>query len=210
MKGNSRFQKRINKCLSWRFTVVAALTSVLIIGGAVVREPSNLSLISINPAVAQLSRQQDLWRQVYQRLPNFPLENKYISKETGKVSTDNTLASRLIRYHIYIKSRTPNYRLDWKLTLADYLGANERIIETLYPGYDSLQTNPIEGDRTAIRRLNRTQRDALVSVLVNTFNPEYQKLSAPTPQKSPQPSATPNGRITPSLPKPGDAQLLKP
>jgi len=43
-----------------------------------------------------------------------------------------------------------------------YLGANELMEETLYPGYDTLQKNPILGDRAAIKRLNREQRDALV------------------------------------------------
>jgi len=41
-------------------------------------------------------------------------------------------------------------------------------MEETYPGYDTLQ-NPILGDRAAIKRLNREQRDALVQTLVNVL-----------------------------------------
>ncbi|MEO0688025.1 MAG: hypothetical protein AAFY76_23950, partial [Cyanobacteria bacterium J06649_11] len=110
------------------------------------------------------------WRQVYKKLPDFPLENKYFSKRTGKIAESQTLARRLIRYHVYLKGRAPNTRLDWKLTLADYLGANEIMYDSSYPGSDTLKTNPINGDRTAIKRLNRSQRNTLIQVLVNIFN----------------------------------------
>jgi hypothetical protein len=125
----------------------------------------------IEPAIAQRISPGEVWQQVYQQLPDFPQENKYISKETGKVAEDNTLASRLLRYHVYVKERAPNYRLDWKLTLADYLGANEVMYVTTYPGNDTLRQNPLEGDRAAISRLNISQRNALVQILVNIFTP---------------------------------------
>ncbi|WP_085987009.1 hypothetical protein [Fortiea contorta] len=156
-------------------------------------EPNRLS---IPPAVAQRISPSDVWRQVYQQLPDFPQENQYISKETGKVAENNTLASRLIRYHIYVKERTPNYRLDWKLTLADYLGANEIIYDVSYPGNDTLKQNPLEGDRAAISRLNRRQRQALVQILTNIFSPN--------PSTSPIPNTT-----NPQPPKTGGAELLK-
>jgi len=167
-------------------------------------------LIGSQPATAQIFSSQDSWRQVYQRLPNFPLENQYVSNETGNVDSDSTLASRLIRYHIFVKSRPPNYRLDWKLTLADYLGAHEYLVESQYPGGNTLRQNPMEGDRAAIEKLSRAQRDALIDVLVSIFNPNPSRTPAPAPSASPPPPTTPNPRATPSLPKPGDAQLLLP
>nr|WP_042341341.1 hypothetical protein [Calothrix sp. PCC 7507] len=152
----------------------------------------------IPPALAQRISPSDVWQQVYQQLPDFPKENKYVSKETGKVAENNTLASRLIRYHVYVKERTPNYRLDWKLTLADYLGANEIMYDVTYPGNDTLRENPLEGDRTAITRLNRRQRDAVVQVLTNIFNPRASTPIAPNPNTS-----------TPKPPPSGGAELLK-
>ena len=157
------------------------------------------------------STTRNVWKQVYQKLPNLPLENKYVSRETGKVNPDNTLVDRLIRYHLYVKGRGPNYRLDWKLTLADYLGANELLQENVYPGADALRQNPLEGDRAAIARLNRKQRDALVETLVSVFNPN--SAAATTDTKTPsQPSTAPSQPTEPNFPqpKPGDAQLLQP
>jgi hypothetical protein len=131
---------------------------------------SDFLRIGLSPAVAQRISPSDIWELVYKELPYLPKNNQYISKETGKVAENNTLVSRLIRYHIYVKGRTPIYRLDWKLTLADYLNANEIIYEASYPGNDSLKENPLEGDRTAIAKLTSNQRNHLVQVLVNIFN----------------------------------------
>ncbi|MEA5592775.1 hypothetical protein [Rivularia sp. UHCC 0363] len=131
---------------------------------------TNTYIFGIEPAAAQSMASSDAWRQVYQRLPEFPLENKYITKKTRKVSENQTLARRLIRYHIYLKGRSPNSRLDWKLTLADYLGANEIIYDSSYPGSDTLSKNPLDGDRAAIASLNRAQRNQLIQVLISIFN----------------------------------------
>ncbi|WP_353933078.1 hypothetical protein WJM97_01255 [Okeanomitos corallinicola TIOX110] len=129
------------------------------------------NFLSVKPAMAQIISPSDVWQIVYQQLPDLPKENQYISKDTGKVGENNTLASRLIRYHIYTKGRSPIYRLDWKLTLADYLEANEVIYEASYPGNDFLRQNPLPGDRQAIAKLTRKQRNDLVQVLVNIYNP---------------------------------------
>ncbi len=131
---------------------------------------TNTHIFGIEPVAAQSMASSDAWRQVYQRLPEFPLENKYITKKTRKVSENQTLARRLIRYHIYLKGRSPNSRLDWKLTLADYLGANEIIYDSSYPGSDTLSKNPLDGDRAAIASLNRAQRNQLIQVLISIFN----------------------------------------
>jgi len=196
--------------LTLRLTI-ATLTGVcLFLCLPEARKTGVFKLIGSQPATAQIFSSQDSWRQVYQRLPNFPLENQYVSNETGEVDSDSTLASRLIRYHIFVKSRPPNYRLDWKLTLADYLGAHEYLVESQYPGGNTLRQNPMEGDRAAIEKLSRAQRDALIDVLVSIFNPNPSRTPAPAPSASPPPPTTPNPRATPSLPKPGDAQLLLP
>ncbi|MEH2285128.1 MAG: hypothetical protein V7K90_28065 [Nostoc sp.] len=185
------------------------LLTLIVVSVIVLRSGADKSiytnLFSIQPAYAQRITPSDVWQLVYQQLPDFPQENKYISKENGKVAENNTLANRLIRYHIYTKGRAPIYRLDWKLTLADYLGANEIMYDTSYPGNDSLRENPIEGDRKAITRLTRSQRDALVQVLVNIFNPTSQNTRSPNPNTPPNPTTS----TTPQPPQRGGAELLK-
>jgi hypothetical protein len=170
-----------------------------------------LVLLIAYPLKAQDIRVGDAWQQVYQQLPDFPRENQYVSRESGKAAETNTLIGRLIRYHIYIKSRPVNFRLDWKLTLADYLGANERMPAATYPSADTLRTNPMQGDIAVIRSLDRTQRDALVQALVDVFTPN---VPAPATAPTPQPSATPSAPVIPDAPlrepRPGDAQLLLP
>jgi hypothetical protein len=147
---------------------------------------------------------------------DFPRENEYVSKETGKVNSDDTLVSRLIRYHLYVKSRPATNRFDWKLTMADYLGAHEFLVESQYPSGNTLQENPMESDRTVIQKLTRSQRDALVDVLVSIFNTNRAQTPTQTPSASPSPSplapppTTSNSPAKPSLPQPGDAQLLMP
>ncbi len=163
------------------------------------------TLLSVQSAIAQRISPTDVWQKVYQQLPDFPKENQYISKETGKIAENNTLVSRLIRYHIYLKERAPNYRLDWKLTLADYLGANEAIYDATYPGNDILRENPLDGDRAAIKHLNRRQRDTLVQVLTNIFNPNSQNTLTPKPNTRNNPGTS----TTPQPPPTGGAQLLK-
>ncbi len=208
------------------------VTTLIVVGLAVlgsgVKKPAQASLFSPRPAYPPVSaplivqaviqqditvkvRPRDVAPQVYKQLPNLPLENRYINQETGKVDSGNTLLNRLIRYHIYVKGRPPIYRLDWKLTLADYLGANEFMEESRYPGSDSLRGKPIEGDRAAISRLNRNQRDALVQVLVSIFNPNSSS-STLTPSAGTQLPGRPkpNARPIPSQPQPEGAHLLTP
>ncbi len=163
----------------------------------------------VQPLVAQESRVGDVWHQVYERLPDLPRENQYVSRETGKVAERNTLISRLIRYHVYVKSRPVNFRLDWKLTLADYLGANELMDSAIYPGSDALRTDPLPGDKAVIQSLTRTQRDTLVQTLVDVFSSGTEATPAVTPvAPAPQPTPVP---VEPQRePRPGDAQLLLP
>jgi hypothetical protein len=187
-----------------------AMTALLVVGLTMLtgfKGLGSLDFFKGEAVVAQTISPQEVWRQVYEQLPDFPLENQYVNIKTGKVDSQNTLVSRLIRYHVYVKGRPVIYRLDWKVTLADYLGINEGMIETLYPARDVLQANPMEGDRAVISSLNRKQRDTLVQALVTAFNPK------PSPQPTVQPSTGSQPSINPAQPlraRPGDAQLLLP
>jgi len=202
-------QKSKTTRLTLHFTLAALTGICLLLGVVEVRDSGFFKLGGLQPATAQFSIPPEAGQQVYERLPNLPLENQYVSKETGEVDSNNTLVSRLIRYHIYSKSRPPYYRLDWKLTMADYLGAHEYLVESKYPSSNTLKENPMERDQAAIQKLTRAQRDALIDVLVSIFNPNRPTTPEPSPSASPQPQA-PNPTATPSLPQPGDAHLLLP
>jgi len=170
---------------------------------------------TIQPTLAQSVQYDQVAKRLYEQVPGLPLENTYVNSETGRVSTDNTLISRLIRYNIYAKSRPPNYRLDWKLTLADYLGVNERIESKTYPSGSSMRKNPMEGDIAAVNRLTLAQRMAVVDLLAASFTPQTAPPTAPSPTTSPAispvpiPSPIPDSRF-PRQPQPGDARLLQP
>jgi hypothetical protein len=188
-------------------------------------ESGELSLMALEPSglahrqsaevqqVAQQSapqeiRVQDAWKFVYEKLPDLPIENNYISKETGKVDPNNTLVGRLIRYHVFVKGRPPNYRFDWKLSLADYLGATpDYLVESVYPGGDVLRENPMERDQTVIQGLNRSQRDALVQALVDVFSGNSGRVRPPAAGEKPEERS--NSPEIPQ-PQPGDAKLLAP
>lgn len=180
--------------------------------------PQILFALQAQPAQAQqqVLRIEEAAALVYERLPDLPLENQYVNRETGRVSDRNTLVSRLMRYHSYVKGRPMNYRLDWKLTLADYLGANERVIASTYPGHDTLEPDPLPGDLAVINRLTRDQRDRLVQTLVDLYTAAA---VAPTPATVPTPAPNPAVSSPTTLrpaapplqaPQPGDAQLLLP
>jgi len=127
-------------------------------------------LISARPLVAEKAIAQGfnrlaVARRVYAQLPDFPLENHYIHTETNEVAEDNTLVSRLLQYHFNVKRRPLFSRFDWKLTLADYLGVNDRIYPEIYPDR-RLESNPYESDVAIIQSLNRQQRDELIHALL--------------------------------------------
>ena len=72
----------------------------------------------------------------------------------------------------------------------------------------------MESDRKAMEKLTRAERDALVNVLVSLFNPNSAPEPTPsareTPTLAPPPPTSASPSTTPSLPTPGDAQLLMP
>jgi hypothetical protein len=189
--------------------------------------PRLIFVVSPQPTQAQQRylRIEEAAAQVYALESDLPLENQYVNEDTGQVSERNTLISRLIRYHSYVKGRPFIYRLDWKLTLADYLGANERVAASTYPGNDTLRPEPLAGDIAAINRLSRAQRDRLIEALVTVYassippaeNPSAETSApvnpSPSPPVAPPTDTRPAPRPTaPSLqsPQPGDAQLLAP
>lgn len=197
------------KILHFKLVIIACITVVTLGLGPNTTPNFFLATVSILPSFAQTARPQELWQQVYQKLPNLPLENKYLSKDTGKVDENSTLVTRLLQYHLYVKGRAPGYRLDWKLTLADYLGANELIEEAAYPGNDTLNTNPLESDRAAITRLNRKQRNDLVQTLVSLFNQNTPSATTSTTPSADSPNNPANQSNSPLPPRPGDAERLK-
>ncbi|MBF2084937.1 hypothetical protein [Thermoleptolyngbya sp. C42_A2020_037] len=157
--------------------------------------------------------------EIYRRLPDMPLANEYVSQRTGAVDPEDTFLSRMIRYHMLIKGRSPISRFDWKLTLADYLGINEPMVPGSYPGAINLTTNPLEADTAIVNQFTRAQRDALVNTLVAFFNPSVLNpppqltpsgVSAETPQQNAPPVGRGSTQPLPLEPRPGDAQLLMP
>jgi hypothetical protein len=95
-------------------------------------------------------------QQLYKKLPDFPKENAY----------------SIITYHNVIKGRSPYSRIDWKFTLADYLGINDEMGYQEYPGAETLTANPMVRDRKVIDQLTRKQREALTAALVNIYDRE--------------------------------------
>ncbi len=151
---------------------------------------------------------------IYQQIPDIPLENNYTSKQTGNQAPENTLVSRLVRYHQFVKARPTTFRLDWKLTLADYLGINERMIDNRYPGFSTLNTSPMLRDQEAIQTLSRSQREKLVEILVSIYNSKSKPGNSTNPPQSTQKgenNTPPNNSSSPTfvLPQPGAAELLK-
>jgi len=134
-------------------------------------------------AIAQIIRTEGVGRRVYDQLPDLPRENQYVNRETGKISEEETLVNRLIRYHVYVKGRPPFYRLDWKLTLAELLDSTRQLDQSEYPSATKLNKNPMPGDLEVIRKLNLTQRNALVQAIVDAFSSQGSR----TPQAVPKP-----------------------
>ncbi len=156
---------------------------------------------------------------VYSQLPELPKENQYFRRKGNKPATNSTLISRLIQYHTLVKGRSPQYRFDWKITLADYLGIYENLREEEYPGHAFLKTNPMESDRKLMRQLTRQQRLALTQTLSDIYVSQVPpQQAAPPPEKTPpeepeKPSAPEPEPITRPklvpLPGSGSADLLR-
>ena len=169
-------------------------------------------LLSASTSFAQFTSPPDVAQFVYKRVPTLALENQYIRSENNKQAVESTLVSRMVQYHS-TKGRSPLYRLDWKITLADYLGINEVIQPETYSGHAFLKKNPLDSDRTIIQKLNASQRNALVQALVDasTGNRVTETIKPPMPSAlQAKPKSTPAYRPTLNpLPAPGSANSLK-
>jgi hypothetical protein len=165
-------------------------------------------------SIPQIFRVNDVWRAVYERIPDLPLANGYVSSVTRDAAEDNTFVDRLIRYHVYVKNRPPIYRLDWKLTMADFFGVNEWVKPELYPGANTLTENPVDEDTAIVQSLTRTQREELITTIIEIFYPSYEQDEAasymPVFESEAQPSTTTNQAPVILAPQPGDALLLAP
>ena len=155
----------------------------------------NQGLLAQEPTMFQRFRTENVWRQVYEQLPDLPKENNYVNTETGEVDPNNTLVGRLIRFHIYTQGRPPLYRFDWKLTFADYLGVTGAIDEETYPSANRLRPNPAERDVAVIRSLNRVQREALIQALVDAFAAQLRPSQS---RPVPSPAAPGSGQNAPA------------
>lgn len=194
------------KILSQAQSLAYSGKKLLLLSGAVV-------LLFASTSSAQLTSPPDVAQFVYKRVPTLALENQYIRSENNKQAVESTLISRLVQYHNSTKGRSPNYRLDWKITLADYLGINEVIQPETYPGFAFLKKNPLESDRTVIQKLNASQRNALVQALVDAFTGSrataaIKASTPPVPQAKPKPAPAYRPTLNP-LPAPGSANSLK-
>jgi hypothetical protein len=154
-----------------RFWAVAIATLILLCGMSVVNFDLRSPAVKAQPAPLRRADPALISAQIYQQLPALPRENQYISSDTGAPAADDTLVSRIIRYHIYTQERPTNFRLDWKLTIADYLGAFERMTADGYPDY-GLRENPMEGDIAAVQSLSAEQRNQLVNALYEALTTE--------------------------------------
>lgn len=180
------------KVTDWVVYLLIGLSIVLCLGNYTEIQAQNLRPEAVAP-------------EVYRLLPDFPKENHYLRQDTNTRDEDNTLVNRFISYHQFVKRRPLVFRFDWKLTLADYLGVNEKILAQGYPGHNTLTTNPLESDLAAIQALNLRQRNQLVEVLMEIYRPQVEEENPSTEETTPSPAS-------PSLPlpQPGDAELLQP
>lgn len=209
MRGRKRLTHRKFDQNSLKLLLAVLIGFFGVLWGGQFEPGSLIGALGSQPVIAQSLRPEDVAVIVYQRLPYLPKENQYIRLETGTVAEDHTLVSRFVRYHQDVEKRPTRFRLDWKLTLADYLGVNEPMKPERYPGSTTLTTNPMESDRQAIQKLNRRQRAELVDVLMSLYRPQQAQTQPTAPKPSPGSSSSGTPK-KPTLTKPGDAQLLMP
>lgn len=105
------------------------------------------------------SRTVEVAQKVYAQFPALP-------RIEVAGNPENTLIRRMIQYHTRLQGRPEQSRLDWQLTLSDYLGYNINIDPTSYPERSLLET-----DKAALDALTRDQRSQLIRVLIRAFQP---------------------------------------
>ena len=147
----------LRSTLSWKTWILGLFLSTAI---------ATVLLSIAPPSVAGIVRTAEIAQKVYAELPELPLENQYFNQKLKKIDPNNTLINRMLRYHTFTKGRPTDIRLDWKLTVADYLGANDIMDPATYPSHDVLSKNPLDGDRAAVNTLTRSMRDRLIDRLI--------------------------------------------
>jgi hypothetical protein len=184
-------------------------------GSLVLLSIAILAFLGSGPAQAQLRLIPEAARQVYESLPDLPLENFYTPANpdgTGPTPEEDTLLRRMMVYHLQVAGRSPTDRFDWQLTLADYFDANEPIIAQRYPGADRLTVNPYAQDKAVVQSLNRQQRQALLETIVLAFggDPNPTPLYIPTDLDPVPTRPTPEPVERLLIPGSGAADLLGP
>lgn len=163
-------------------------------------------LIFSKPVFAQRINPKIAADEVYRQLPDLPQETQHIRKKGNKPATNSSLASRLIEYHTLVKGRSPLYRFDWKITLADYLGIHENIREETYPGHAYLKASALDSDRKLIQQLTRQQRLALTQTLSDIYASQARQQEAATPSETSKPPPSPANNV----PEPKPSEPAKP
>ncbi|HHP7243257.1 MAG TPA: hypothetical protein ACFE0H_01080 [Elainellaceae cyanobacterium] len=206
----------VKKILRSPYVAIALLSiglTILMAALPVNQSPDRgVSFFTSQPANAQWRGTAEAAQRVYEAMPELPLANEYVSSETGDANPENTFANRFVRYHLYIQRRSPTFRFDWKITLADYLGINDWMREDEYPGAGILRTNALDGDRDIVQNLSRAERDKLVQTLVGIFTPDASTSSSRESNGLSESSAQSDSsdESPPVRVEPGAADLLLP
>ena len=121
------------------------------------------------PAQAQRLRDiPQVVEDIYEAMPQLPLENTYQTSEGETISSSSWL-QRVLLYHIRTQGRLPDSYLDWKLTFADYQGVNVPMFASAYPGADQFTVNPLNRDRELFQSLGREERRQLLDMFLATY-----------------------------------------
>ncbi len=162
------------------------------------------------PASAQLRLVPEATEQVYAKMPQLPRGSDYTPTSDAVGQGESTLVQRMMQYHMQLAGRPATSRMDWRLTLADYLDINEPMLAQRYPGATSLDPSPYNDDKAAIQSLSRRERYDLVDALVASLGGD------PTPGILYIPDLSEPGSVAPPpavqdirLPQPGGADLLR-
>ncbi|MEM9569227.1 MAG: hypothetical protein AAF974_13070 [Cyanobacteria bacterium P01_E01_bin.34] len=95
--------------------------------------------------------------QIYELVPDLPGGGE-----------DERWLQRLLLYHVRTKGRLANSRFDWRLTFADFLGANETMYADQYPP-GSTEVNPLNGDRDRFQTMTRQDRNEFLAAILQVY-----------------------------------------
>ncbi len=75
---------------------------------------------------------------------------------------------RILLYHVRTKGRLANSRFDWRLTFADFLGANNPMYADQYPPGDT-EENPLNSDRELFQAMSRQERNEFLAAILEVY-----------------------------------------